>query len=85
MKNNKWTPKLSKKTGEKSASKEKAPSGSRSTKKSLTHKFGGSKMEMGDFMVQVIELLQKLNEKADNAATRLLVLEKKAIELKKEV
>ncbi|GFY91588.1 hypothetical protein Acr_07g0017840 [Actinidia rufa] len=80
-----WTPKPSKETGEESASKEKTPSGSRSAKKSLNHEFEGSEMEMGGFMVQVMELLQKLNEKADNAATRLLLLKRNVRELKKEI
>ena len=46
----------------------------------MIHEFEGSEVEMSGFMVQVLELLQKLNEKADNAATRLLLLEKKKIE-----
>ena len=56
LKYNKWTPKPSKKTGEESVSKEKAPSRSRSVKKTLTHEFKGTEMEMSGFMVQVIEL-----------------------------
>ena len=89
LKNNKWTPKPTKKIGEVSTSKEKTPSGSSSrqssTKKSLTREFKGVEMEIGCLMVQVMELLQKLDEKADNAATRLLLLERKVRELKKEV
>ena len=54
LKNNKWTPKPTKKTSEDSASKEKTPSGSSSRqmsfKKDLTHDFEGNKMEMGIFM-----------------------------------
>ena len=69
--------KSSKKTGEKSFSKENALFGSRSAKKSLTREFEGSAAEMSGFMVQVLELLQKMNEKADNATTKLLLLEKK--------
>ncbi|GFZ18451.1 hypothetical protein Acr_27g0001900 [Actinidia rufa] len=42
-------------------------------------------MKMSGFMVQVMELLLKLNEKADNVATRLLFLERKVRELKKKV
>ena len=71
--------------GEKSASKEKGPSGSRSIKKTLTHEFEGTEMDMNGFMVQMLELFQKLNEKADNTTTRLLLLEKKVRELNKEV
>ena len=37
LKNNIWTPKLTKKTIKESTSKEKAPSGSGSARKSLTH------------------------------------------------
>ena len=63
LKNNKWTPNPINKIGEVNASKEKTPFGSSSrkgsAKKSLTHEFEGSEMEMGGFMVQVIELLQK--------------------------
>ena len=36
-------------------------------------------------MVQVLDLLHKLNEKVDNSITRLFLLEKKVRELKKEV
>ena len=71
--------------GKESTSKEKTPSESRNAKKSLIHEFEGSEAKMSGFMVQVLELLQKLNEKVDNAATRLLLLEKKVRELKKEV
>ena len=35
-------------------------------------------------MVQVMELLQKLNEKANNVITRLLLLERKVRKLKKD-
>ena len=45
LKNNKWTLKLSKKMDKKSISKEKAPFGSWSAKKSLIHEFEGSKAE----------------------------------------
>lgn len=85
LKNNKWTPKQSKKIGKESVSKEKAPSESKSAKKSSVHKFEGSEGELSGFMVQVLELSQKLNKKVDNAAIRLLLLEKKVRELKKEV
>ena len=60
--NNKWTPKPSKKMSEEGASKEKAPYGSRSAKKSLTHEFEGNEAEMNGFMVQVLELLQNFIE-----------------------
>ncbi|XP_057481984.1 uncharacterized protein LOC130768894 [Actinidia eriantha] len=40
---------------------------------------------MGIFMAQVMELLEKLNKKADIAATRLLFLKQKVRELKKEI
>ena len=74
LKNNKWTPKPTKKIGEMSASKEKTPFGSnskqRSVKKSLTHEFEGSEMEMGGFMIQVMQILLKLNEKVDNVIPR---------------
>ena len=58
LKNNKWTPKPTKKTGEGNASKEKTPSKSsfrqRSAKKTLTHEFEGNKMEIGGFMAKVM-------------------------------
>ena len=40
---------------------------------------------MSGFIAQVLELLQKLNEKINNEITRLLLLEKKVRELKKEM
>ena len=40
---------------------------------------------MSAFMAQVLELLQNLNKKVDNNTTRLLLLEKKIRELKKEI
>ena len=61
--------------GEESASKEKASSRSssrlKSAKKILIHEFEGTKMEMRGFMIQIMELWKKLNEEADNIATRL--------------
>ncbi|PSS08290.1 DNA double-strand break repair Rad50 ATPase [Actinidia chinensis var. chinensis] len=36
-------------------------------------------------MTQVLELLHKLNEKVDNASTRLMILEKKVRKLQKDV
>ena len=76
LKKNKWTPKPTKKTGRCSASKEKTPSGcssrQRSAMKNLIHDFKGSEGEMGVFMAQVTELLEKLNKKTDIVATKLL-------------
>ena len=48
LKNNKWTPKSSKKTIEESASKEKAPLGSssKSAKKTLFHELEGTEIEI---------------------------------------
>ena len=43
----------------------------------MVHEFEGSEGELSGFMVQVLELLQKLNKKVDNASTRLMFLEKK--------
>ena len=51
----------------------------------MIQEFEGNESEMGDFLAQVIELLEKLNKKVDNAATRILFLERKVRELKKEV
>ena len=51
LKNNKWTPKQSKKMDEESTLKEKAPSGSRSANKSLVNEFEGSERELSGFMV----------------------------------
>ena len=89
LKNNKWTPKPTKKIGEGSTSKEKTPFGSsfrqKSAKKTSIHECEGNEMEMGVFMAKVIELLEKLNKKANIAATKLLFLEQKVRELKKEV
>ena len=65
--------------------KKKAPSRSKSAKKSLIHIFEESKGRLSGFMVQVLDLLHKLNEKVDNSITRLFLLEKKVRELKKEV
>ena len=56
-----------------------------SVKKTLIQEFEGNESEMGGFMTQVIELLEKLNQKMDNAATRILFLGKNVRELKKEV
>ena len=71
LKNNNWAPKSSKKTIEESTSKEKALSGSSSKPKSAK-KLEGTEIEISGFMVQVLELLQKLNKKVDNVETRLL-------------
>ena len=65
LKNNKWTPKPTKKIGGDSASKEKTLFGSNSrqmsAKKTLIQEFEGNESEIGSFMTQVIELLEKLN------------------------
>ena len=78
LKNNKWTPKPTKKNGGVSASKKKTlfrnSSRQRSVKKNLIHDFESSEGEMGVFMAQVMELLEKLNKKIDIASTRLLFL-----------
>ena len=62
LKNNKWTPKPTKKNGEGSASKEKTPSGSssrqKSAKKTLIHEFEGNGIEMGVFMAKFMELFE---------------------------
>ena len=67
MKNNKWTPKPTKKTCGDSASQDKTSSGcsyrQMSAKKTLIKKFEGNESEMGGFTTQVIELLEKLNQK----------------------
>ena len=76
LKNNNWTPKSTKKTIEESSSREKTPSGSESARKTLVHELEGIETNLSEFMVQVLELLQKLNEKVDNNITRLLLLEK---------
>ena len=81
LKNNKWTPKATKKTIEESTSKEKAPSGSVSSMKSLAPEFEGTE----SILDQMMELLQNLNKKVDNVATRLLLVERKVQELKKEM
>ena len=70
-------------------SKEKAPSGSdsrpQSAKKTLFPELEGTEIEISGFMVQVLNLLRKLNDKVDNVATRLLFVERKLRKLKKEV
>ena len=51
----------------------------------MIHEFEGTEIEMSSFMAIVLELLEKLNEKANNVATRLLFLGWKVKKLKKEV
>ena len=51
----------------------------------MSHDFEGSEGEMSVFMSQVMELLEKLNKKANIVTTRLLFLEQKVRKLKKEV
>ena len=89
LKNNKQTHKSTKKTGGDSASKVKTPSRSssrqRSTKKALIHKFKGNEMEMCGFMTQVIELLEKLNQKNEQYCNKNIISGKKVRELKNEV
>ena len=50
LKDNKWTPKSSKKNVKGSAVKEKGPSRSGTAKKSLASKFEGSEMNLSSFM-----------------------------------
>ena len=51
----------------------------------MIHDFEGSKGEMGVLIAQVMELLKKLNKKADITATRFLFMEQKVRELKREI
>ena len=57
--------------------KEKAPSGSGSARKSLGPAFEESEGSLSGIMAQMLELLQKLNEKVGNNITSLLLLDKK--------
>ena len=77
------TLKLTKQREEDSASKEKAPSGSGSAKKSLFHE--RTEIDLNIFMAQMLDSMQKLHTKVDNVVTRLLFIEKKMREMKKEM
>ena len=63
----------------------KPPSRSGNARKTLVHVLEGIETNLSGFMAQVLELLQKLNEKVDNNTTRLFFLEKMVRELKKEM
>ena len=51
----------------------------------MSHDFEGGEIEKESVLVQIFELLQKLNEKVENISTRLLFLERKVRELKKVI
>ncbi|GFY85456.1 hypothetical protein Acr_04g0001940 [Actinidia rufa] len=68
-----------------SGSKGKASLRSESAEKSLAPEFEEFEMEMHAFMAQMLELMQKLYVKVDNVATRLLFVENKMRDMKKEM
>ena len=74
LKDNKCA-KPTKKKEEKSASKENAPSRSGSAKRLFSPEFKGSRMDLNDFMAQMLDSMQKLHVKVDNVG--LLFVEKK--------
>ena len=81
----KWTLKPTKKREKKSASKEKAPSGSRSAKRSLTPELEGSGINFSGIISQILDSMQLLHTKVDNMAFCLLFVEKNLRNLTKEV
>ncbi|PSS30297.1 BRI1 kinase inhibitor [Actinidia chinensis var. chinensis] len=92
LKDNKWTPKTTKRMDTGSSSKGKKPLESEGGKKSLEPEFGGFEMEVRVFMAQMLELMQTMLEstkplhtKVDNEAFQLVFMERKLSELNKEV
>ena len=81
----KWTLKPTKKREKKSASKEKAPFGSRSAKRSLTPELEGSGIDLSGLISQILDSMKLVHTKVDNMAFRLLFVEKQMKNLTKEV